>query len=154
MRSSASSVPPAPSEVQIYKSLDNGATWTPGRRAAIAATNYNSSSGTVDDTVFNDKEYIAVDNTPTSPHYGRLYVSYTRFHLDSTGASDTCPIKLSYSGRDPEQRPVTLATWQHSDVVHDRRASHGLGESANQFSVPVSSPTRRRFDVAYVLRRW
>ena len=26
----------APSEVQVYKSLDNGATWTPGRRAAIA----------------------------------------------------------------------------------------------------------------------
>lgn len=139
----------APSEVQIYKSLDNGATWTPGRRAAIAATNYNASSGAVDDTLFNDKEYIAVDNTPTSPHYGRLYVSYTRFHLDSTGASDTCPIKLAYSDAIPSSDP-SLATWQHSDVIHDRRGSHGIGESANQFSVPVIEPSGA-VDIAYML---
>src|SRR6266516_6497751 len=40
------------SEVQIYKSLDNGATWTPGRRAAIPATNYDPSSATVNPHFF------------------------------------------------------------------------------------------------------
>ena len=139
----------APSEVQIYKSLDNGATWTPGRFAAIAATNYNSSSNTVNESVFNDKEYIAVDNTPTSPHYGRLYVSYTRFHLDSTGASDTCPIKLAYSDAIPSSDP-SLATWHHSDVMPDQRGAHGLGESANQYSVPVTEPSGA-VDIAYAL---
>lgn len=138
----------APSEVQIYKSLDNGATWTPGRRAAIAATN-SGSAGKVDDTVFNDKEYIAIDNTPTSPHYGRVYVTYTRFHLDATGASDTCPINLSYSDAVPSSDP-SLATWQHTSVNPARRGSHGLGESANQFSVPVVEPNGT-LDVAYVL---
>jgi hypothetical protein len=139
----------APSEVQIYKSLDNGATWTPGRRSAIAATNYDPATGTVDDTVFNDKEYIAVDNSATSPHYGRLYVSYTRFHIDSTGASDTCPIKLSYSDAIPSSDP-SLAIWQHSDVMPDRPGKHGVGESANQFSVPVVEPTGA-LDIAYML---
>ncbi|MDQ1379438.1 MAG: hypothetical protein QOJ71_157 [Actinomycetota bacterium] len=139
----------APSEVQVYKSLDNGATWTPGRLASVAASNYVPSSGTVNDTVFNDKEYIAIDNTPTSPHYGRLYVTYTRFHLDSTGASDTCPIKLAYSDSIPSTDP-SLATWQHSNVNPDRPSSHGLGESANQFSVPVIG-THGAVDIAYVL---
>jgi hypothetical protein len=138
----------APSEVQIYKSLDNGATWTPGRRAAIAATN-SDAAGNVNDTVFNDKDYIAIDNTPTSPHYGRVYVTYTRFHLDATGASDTCPINLSYSDAIPSTDP-SLATWQHSSVNPNRRSSHGLGESANQFSVPVVEPNGT-LDVAYVL---
>ena len=57
--------------MQIYESLDNGATWTPGRRTAVAATNYDLATGKIDDQLFNDKEYIAVDNNPTSPHYGR-----------------------------------------------------------------------------------
>jgi hypothetical protein len=139
----------APSEVQIYKSLDNGATWTPGRLASIAASNFVPSSGSVNESVFNDKDYIAVDNTPTSPHYGRVYVTYTRFHLDSTGASDTCPIKLAYSDAIPSSDP-SLATWQHSNVNPDRPGSHGLGESANQFSVPVIG-THGAVDIGYVI---
>jgi len=138
-----------PSEVQVYKSLDNGRTWTPGRRAAIAATNYDSSTGEVDPNVFNDKEYIAVDNIPTSPHYGRVYVTYTKFHIDESGASDTCPIKLSYSDAIPNTDP-SLATWQHRDVVPDDFGSGGLGKSANQFSVPVVEPDGT-LDIAYVL---
>ena len=139
----------APSEVQLYKSLDNGATWTPGRRAAIAASNYDPTTGRIDEAVFNDKEYIAVDNTPASSHYGRVYVTYTRFHLDATGASDTCPINLSYSDAIPSTDP-SLATWQHTAVMPDRRGSNGLGESANQFSVPVVEPGGA-LDIAYVL---
>jgi hypothetical protein len=139
----------APSEVQIYKSLDNGATWTPGRLAAVAASNVVPSTGAVNESVFNDKEYIAIDNTPTSPHYGRLYVTYTRFHLDASGAADTCPVKLAYADSIPSTDP-SLGTWQHSNVNPDRPGQHGVGESANQFSVPVIGP-HGAVDVAYVL---
>jgi hypothetical protein len=76
------------SEVQVYVSRDNGKTWTPGRAAARAATNFNYQTGTVDTSTFNDKDYIAVDNTPSSPHYGRLYVGYTKFHMLPSGFSD------------------------------------------------------------------
>src|SRR3954447_19436799 len=40
------------SEVQVYKSVDSGKTWTPGLEAAVAATNFDYASGTVDDSIF------------------------------------------------------------------------------------------------------
>lgn len=137
------------SEVQIYKSLDNGVTWTPGRRAAIAATNYDSSTGEIDDSIFNDKEYMVVDNNPLSLFYGRVYVTYTKFHIAEDGSSDTCPIKLSYTDTIPSQDP-SLAVWTHVEVVPDDFGSGGLGESANQFSVPVVESSGV-LDIAYVL---
>ena len=135
--------------MQIYKSLDNGLTWTPGRRAAVAATNYDSTTGEIDDSIFNDKEYMVVDNNPLSNFYGRVYVTYTRFHIDDTGSSDTCPIKLSYTDTIPSQDP-SLAIWTHTDVVPDDPGGQGLGESANQFSVPVVE-SNGVLDIAYVL---
>jgi hypothetical protein len=44
------------SEVQIYVSRDNGRTWTPGRAAARAATNFNYQTGQVDTSIFNYKD--------------------------------------------------------------------------------------------------
>jgi hypothetical protein len=137
------------SEVQIYKSIDNGKTWTPGRRSAVAATNYDSSTGEIDDSLFNDKEYITVDNNTHSNFYGRVYVTYTKFHIDESGSSDTCPIKLSYTDTIPTQDP-SLAVWNHTDVVPDDLGSGGVGESANQFSVPVVQGDGT-LDIAYVL---
>ncbi len=139
----------APSEVQVFKSLDNGKTWTPGRQSAVAATNYDANTGNTDASIFNDKEYIAVDNTPTSPHYGRLYVTYTKFHMLADGSSDTCPIQLSYTDTVPSQNPQ-LTVWQHTAVVPDDPNSGGLGESANQFSVPVIEKSGA-LDIPYIL---
>jgi hypothetical protein len=136
------------SEVQVYKSVDNGATWTPGRRAAIPATNYDSTTATVDTAHFNDKEYIAVDNNPSSPWYGRLYVTWTRFHIRDDGFSDTCPIKLAYTDAIPTTDPST-AVWTRRDVVADH-PGNGADESANQFSVPVVEKNGT-LDVAYIL---
>ncbi len=48
-------------------------------------------------TVFNDKPYITVDNNPTSPHYGRLYVTWTRFTFDQFGRYISSPIFLAFS---------------------------------------------------------
>jgi len=137
------------SEVQVYKSVDNGKTWTPGRQAARAATNFDYATGTVDDTIFNDKELIAVDNTPTSPHYGRLYVTYTKFHLLADGTSDFCPIQLSYTDSIPTTNPL-LAVFQHTAVVPDAPGSGGLGESADQFGTPQVEKNGA-LDVAYSL---
>lgn len=139
----------AQSEVQVYKSLDNGLTWTPGRRAAIAATNYDSGTGEIDDTIFNDKSFMTVDNNPRSNFYGRVYVSYTKFHIAEDGSSDTCPIKLSYTDTIPSQDP-SLAVWSHTDVVPDDPGGQGLGESADQFSVPVVE-SNGTLNIAYVL---
>jgi hypothetical protein len=138
-----------PSEVHVFKSLDNGATWTPGRFAAVAATNFDPSTGEPDESIFNDKEYIAVDNTPTSSHYGRLYVTYTRFHMRANGRSDSCPIELSYTDHVPSENP-RQTIWQHTEVVRDRFDQNGVGSSANQFSVPVVEKNGS-LDIAYIL---
>jgi len=139
----------APSEIQIYVSLDKGATWTPGRQAAVAATNYDAATDTVDGSIFNDKPYIAVDNNRHSRFYGRLYVSYTRFHIAADGSSDSCPIRLSYTDDVPAVNPQ-LTTWTDKAVVPDDFGGTGVGESANQFSVPVVEKDGT-LDVAYAL---
>jgi hypothetical protein len=124
------------SEVQVYKSVDDGQTWTPGRQAARAASNFDYATRTVDDSIFNDKELIAVDNTPSSAHYGRIYVTYTKFHLQPNGFSDYCPIQLSYTDAIPTANPV-LSTWSHTAIQPDNPGGDGTGSSANQFSDPV-----------------
>lgn len=127
------------SEVQIYVSSDNGLRWTPGRQAAVAASNFDYVKGTVDDSVFNDKELIAVDNTPGSPHYGRLYVTYTKFHMRADGFSDYCPLQLSFTDRVNATNPQ-LTTFRHTAISPDNPGGNGTGRSANQFSYPVVEP--------------
>jgi hypothetical protein len=124
------------SEVQVYKSVDNGRTWTPGRQAARAASNYDYDTGEVDESIFNDKELIAVDNNPSSSHYGRIYVTYTKFHVQPDGFSDYCPLQLSYTDSIPTQNPA-LTTWAHTAIQPDNPGGDGTGSSANQFSDPV-----------------
>jgi hypothetical protein len=137
------------SEVQIYKSVDNGATWTPGRESALAATNFNYSTGTVDTSIFNDKDYITVDNYPNSPHYGRLYVTYTKFHIQPNGFSDYCPIQVAYTDNVPTFNP-SLTVFGHVPVVPDNPGGNGKGPSANQFSVPVVEKNGT-LDISYVI---
>jgi len=122
------------SEVHVYKSVDDGRTWTPGRQAAVAATNYVN--GQVDESIFNDKELIAVDNNSSSPHYGRIYVTYTKFHIQPDGFSDYCPLQLSYTDSIPTQNPA-LTSWAHTAIQPDNPGGDGTGSSANQFSDPV-----------------
>jgi len=122
------------SEVHVFKSVDDGRTWTPGRQAAVAASNF--SNGTVDESIFNDKELIAVDNNPGSAHYGRIYVTYTKFHIQPNGFSDYCPLQLSYTDSIPTQNPA-LTSWSHTAIQPDNPGGDGTGSSANQFSDPV-----------------
>jgi hypothetical protein len=136
------------SEVQIYVSRDNGRTWTPGRQAARAATNFNYTTGQVDTSIFNDKDYIAVDNTPTSPHYGRLYVGYTKFHMLASGFSDYCPLQLSYTDTFNITNPV-LTVFQHTAIQPDNPGGNGLGRSANQAFTPQVEPNGA-LDVAFM----
>lgn len=98
------------SELLLWKSADNGRTWTPGNTGAIVASNVRP-DGSIDASVFHDAGNVAVDNDPSSPHYGRIYVTSTAYHLRADGSASSCPLELAHSDRVPTQAPFQ-STWK------------------------------------------
>ncbi len=134
------------SEVLVWKSVDNGATWTPSKQASVVISNITATG--VDDSVFYDKELLAVDNNLTSGHFGRLYITFIKFHMFENGFSDFCPVQLGFTDNVPTSAPNT-AVWHHVAVVPDTPGSAGLGPGANQFATPVVD-SAGGLDIAYV----
>jgi hypothetical protein len=137
------------SEVQLYKSIDNGHTWTPGRQSGLVASNWDYTAHTVDPSIFHDNNQVTVDNTPTSPHYGRVYVTHVKFHTLPSGFSDYCPVQLDYTDNVPTFNP-RLTVFQHTNVVPDNPGGNGLGPSANQWPRPQVE-SNGTLDIAYAL---
>ena len=104
------------SEVQVWKSKDGGATWSSSTKPALVVTN-RAPDGSIDASIFNDKELMAVDNTPSSPHFGRIYVTWTKFHMTggSYARSDYCPVQAAYTDSIPTADPVDLGVDAHAD---------------------------------------
>lgn len=137
------------SEVQVYKSVNDGATWTPGATASVVVSNFNYSKNRVNTSLFYDQEKLAVDNTPTSPFYGRLYVTYIKFHVLASGFSDYCPVQAAYTDSVSTARP-DLASWHRTGVVPDAPGGPGRGESANQSAIPQVGRSGA-LDITYAL---
>jgi hypothetical protein len=137
------------SEVQVWKSVDGGATWSSSLKPALVVTNH-ASDGSIDASVFYDKELMAVDNTASSSHFGRIYVTYTKFHMTggSYARSDYCPVQAAYTDAIPTGNPAA-SVWGHTPIVQDAPGAKGVGASANQFSTPVVDD-RGGLDVGFV----
>lgn len=98
------------SGVFLYRSI-NGLDWTrpvinrllatatPTGGGLRTVTYWDGGTTGQDCSIFNDKSWMAVDNTPTSPFYGRIYVTWSQFQLDMTGLLIyfKSPIVLAYS---------------------------------------------------------
>jgi hypothetical protein len=52
-----------------------------------------NSSDVAAQQIFLDKEWMAIDNNPSSPHFGNIYVTFTAFRIES-GRYDESPILL------------------------------------------------------------
>ncbi len=138
----------ADSEVQLWKSVDDGATWTPPASGSTVFTNV-ASDGTANPALFYDKEQVVVDNTPSSPHYGRIYVTAIKFHMIlPSGRSDFCPVQVAFTDSVPTANPRST-TWTHVPVVPDAPFSD-TGPSANQWAYAVVDDTGG-FDVSYAI---
>jgi len=136
------------SEVQVWRSTDGGATWTDSLASAVAISNI-APDGSVDASVFYDKELLAVDNNPASSRYGRLYLTFVKFHMEgASGRSDYCPVQLAYT--DPGTADPEDWSWSHTAVVPDAPGTKGLGPSANQWAMPVVDDTGA-LNVAYAI---
>src|SRR6266511_101439 len=127
------------SEIQVIQSVDGGNHWTAARFSSQVITNFDGGLGDFDPSVFYDKELLAVDNTASSAHYGRLYMTFIKFHFDPTGFGDYCPVQLAYTDDvDPSNDGDLRDTvWSHTAVVPANPGDDGIGDTANQWAVPV-----------------
>ena len=132
-------------------SLDNGKTWTGSLDGGYPASNFVSSSGDFDSSRFFDKEQITVDNHPSSPHYGRIYVTYIKFHMQPNGFSDYCPVQVAYTDNiDPNgDGDLSDSVWQHTGVVPNNPGDDGVGPTANQGAQPVVD-NQGGLDISYM----
>jgi len=137
------------SEIQVWKSVDGGATWSSSQHPALVITNH-AADGSIDASVFYDKELMAIDNTPSSAHFGRIYVTYTKFHMTggSYARSDYCPVQAAYTDAIPTADPGA-SSWGHTAIVPDAPGGKGTGSSADQFSTPLVDD-HGALDVAFV----
>ena len=83
----------SPAVVHVMKSTDNGATWT-----------------NVGNPVVEDRPNIAIDTSPTSPHFGRIYLTWSNFGLvvgtndillyfsDNGGVTWSSAVNVSHTG--------------------------------------------------------
>jgi hypothetical protein len=78
--------------VSVSTSYDGGLTWRSPVTVAVGHAAISPSAN----GVFLDKEWLVADNYPSSPHYGRLYLSWDQLEF-SKGVLLRSPVVLSYS---------------------------------------------------------
>ena len=139
------------SEIEVLRSLDNGKTWTGSLNGAYPVSNFVPATQDFDSSRFFDKEQITVDNHRSSPHYGRIYVTYIKFHMRPNGFSDYCPVQVAYTDSvDPNgDGDLTDSVWKHTRVVPNKPGDNGIGLSANQGAQPVVD-NHGALDISYM----
>jgi len=81
-------------DVAVSRSSDGGRTWT---EPVTVFQGKGTGIGPATRAVFYDKEWLTVDNNPGSPHYGRAYVTVTRFLNGPLGSYAESPIQIAWS---------------------------------------------------------
>ena len=81
-------------DVAVSRSADGGRTWA---EPVTVFKGQGTGIGPANNATFFDKEWLTVDNNPSSRHYGRAYLTATRFLNGPHGSYAESPIWLSYS---------------------------------------------------------
>jgi hypothetical protein len=80
---------------------------------------------------FDDKQWMTADNSPSSPFYGRVYVTWTKFGAQGGQSS----INLSHCGGDTAGEPCDGSSWSRGHLVN-RPVAGGLVQE----SFPATAP--------------
>jgi BNR/Asp-box repeat len=119
--------------IGVSRSTDGGRTWSEQVRVMTGVGADSSPT-----QVFWDKEWLTVDNYPRSPHYGRAYVTATRFF--GGNEYQESPIYLSYSddGGRTWSSPREVSGSHPSCTLQTTGPANECDE--DQFSVPEVAP--------------
>jgi hypothetical protein len=98
--------------VVVSYSDDNGLTWS----APVIGTTKTSSAD------FNDKNWINVDASPTSPYFGRVYLSWTEFRSAGNG-SEPMMVSVSSNGGASFGAPKQLSPAGNNGTGNGRQGS-------------------------------
>lgn len=121
-------------DVVVSISKDGGITW--GRPVVVLTGQGNDESPT---QIFNDKEWIVVDTNPSSPFYGRTYLTWSRFvsHDAVYAESAIFEAHSDDGGKTWSAAQEIDGSAPFCDIQYDGPA----GEcDENQFSVPTVAP--------------
>ena len=89
---------------------------------------------------FNDKEWIVTDNYPSSPHYGRTYVTWSKF-LSHNGEYESSAIYESHSDDGGFSWSASQKISGFNAALCTFQEGGPAGEcDENQFSVPTVAP--------------
>jgi hypothetical protein len=103
----------APELIAVSFSDDNGLTWT---APVVAATKANPNN-------FNDKESIWADRLPTSPFFGRVYVSWTQFRSALQLPAEPVMVSVSTNGGASFSPPTQLSPSFNNVGIGGRQGS-------------------------------
>lgn len=122
--------------VSVATSLDGGLTWKQPVTVAQGVASLTPSRA----ARFNDKEWMTVDNNPSSPFFGRIYVTWTGFQLAGGGYLRS-PVMLSYSDNAGKSWTVPKEISGSHPGLCTFQETGPAGEcDEDQFSVPVVLP--------------
>jgi len=129
--------------IQVARSLDNGFSWNRTRVPNYGASGFATYwDNAFDCSVFNDKEWIAVDNSG-GPHDGRVYVTWSGFLSDATGSYQESPIYMVYSDDNAStfSSPMRISGTSAAFCTSHSNALSGASEcNENQNSQPQVLP--------------
>ena len=125
--------PDSSSGFVVFRSTQNdGASWDFTGRYVIVDANTDGKSS---DVVLEDKQYLTIDNNPSSPFRDRIYVTWTEFTASSAYIYEA--FSNDYGQTFSAKQRVTPATTNPLCVVP---ITPGAGCDNNQFSQPFTAP--------------
>ncbi|MER5915597.1 sialidase family protein [Streptomyces sp. NPDC001982] len=126
----------APELLVVAHSDDNGKTWS---APTVATVKDNPND-------FNDKEWVTVDASPTSPFFGRVYLTWTEFR--AAGQAEPVMVSVSTDGGATFSSPKQLSPAGNNGTGNGRQGSmptvgpdgtvYAAWEEASQQLVSVS----------------
>ncbi len=122
-------------DLVVSVSSNGGVTWDP---PTVVATGVGCDSSNLQ--LFNDKEWIVTDNTPSSSHYGRTYLTWTQF-ASTKGAYTSSPILEAHSddGGRHWSAPKEISGF-NAALCTIQESGPARQCDQNQFSVPTVGP--------------